>query len=179
MPQSAIGHVNVDYCVRLDQIAPLLINLTRRPVTTPTLPIPRELETEVRIDRQESPVTAGLEHIATPSRFTCPDCHGVLMQMAEEDRVRFRCHVGHGYSIDSLLASYSEQIEGSLWTAIRSLEETALFLDELTSHAKAASTIGDRERFASRAAEARKNSATLRQIVNGRGGLVAATSDEH
>jgi two-component system, chemotaxis family, protein-glutamate methylesterase/glutaminase len=179
MPQSAIGHVNVDYCVRLDQIAPLLIDLTGRPVRAPTLPIPRELETEVRIDRQENPKDAGLEHIAKPSPFSCPDCHGVLLQIDDENRVRFRCHVGHGYSIDSLLAAYSEQIEGSLWTAIRSLEETALFLDELTRHAKVASTVGDADRFASRAAEARKHSAALRDIVSSRGALVAATSDQN
>ena len=54
-----------------------------------------------------------------------------------------------------------------------------VFLDELTRHAKVASTVGDPELFASRAAEARKNSATLRDIVNGRGALVAATADKH
>jgi two-component system, chemotaxis family, protein-glutamate methylesterase/glutaminase len=180
MPQSAIGHVNVDYCVPLDQIAPLLIKLTGQLVTTPTLPIPRELETEVRIARQESPMEAGLEHVGKPSRFTCPDCHGVLLQIADDDRVRFRCHTGHGYSIDSLLAAYSDQVEESLWTAIRSLEEAALFLDELTKHAKVSSTAGDASHFASRAAEARQDSAALRDIVSGRGPLVAvAVPDEH
>jgi hypothetical protein len=52
MPQSAMEHVDVDYCLPWDQIAPLLIDLTGRLVTSPTVPIPRELETEVRIDRQ-------------------------------------------------------------------------------------------------------------------------------
>lgn len=180
MPQSAMGHVNVDYCVPLAQIAPLLVELTGQLVTAATVPIPPELETEVRIDRQEeSPVAAGLEQIARPSRFTCPDCHGVLLQIVDGNRIRFRCHTGHGYSIDSLLASYSEQIEGSLWNAIRSLEETALFLDELTRHARVASTVGDADDFASRAADARKDSAAIRQIVSDRGALVAATSDEH
>src|SRR5262249_62112890 len=126
-----------------------------------------------------TPVAAGLEQIASPSRFTCPDCHGVLLQLVDGNRVRFRCHTGHGYSIDSLLASYNDQIEGSLWNAIRSLEETALFLDELTRHAKVASTAGDANRFASRAAEARKDSGTLRQLVNSRGALVAAAADKH
>jgi two-component system chemotaxis response regulator CheB len=175
MPQR---HVNVDYCVPLDQIAPLLIELTGRLVTTPTLPIPRGLEAEARIDRQESPINAGLEQIGELSRFTCPDCHGVLLQIADDDRVRFRCHVGHGYSVHTLLTSYSEQIERSLWTAIRSLEETTLFLDELTRHANVASVVGDSNQFASRAAEARKDSAALRELVNSRGALVAI-SDEH
>ncbi len=37
MPQSALSHVNVDYCVPLADIAPLLIELTRR-TGTPALP---------------------------------------------------------------------------------------------------------------------------------------------
>ena len=80
--------------------------------------------------------------------------------------------------MDTLLTSYSEQIERSLWSAIRSLEETALFLDELTRHANVASMVGDANQFASRAAEARKDSAALRELVNSRGALVAI-SDEH
>jgi hypothetical protein len=38
MPQSALSHVNVDYCVPLADIAPLLIELTRRIATAPALP---------------------------------------------------------------------------------------------------------------------------------------------
>ena len=33
MPESALRHVEVDYCVSLRQIAPLLVDLIRRPVT--------------------------------------------------------------------------------------------------------------------------------------------------
>ncbi|HEX7795749.1 MAG TPA: chemotaxis protein CheB [Vicinamibacterales bacterium] len=180
MPQSAMAHVAVDYCVPLEQIAPLLVDLTERPVTAaPPIPFPRELETEVRIAKQENPIEAGLEHIGKPSRFACPDCHGVLLQIADDDRVRFRCHTGHGFSIDSLLAAYSDQAEGSLWTAIRSLEEAALFLDVLTKQAKLSSTAGDASHLAHRAAEARKDSEALREIVSRRGPLVtAAEADE-
>jgi two-component system, chemotaxis family, protein-glutamate methylesterase/glutaminase len=179
MPQSALAHVTVDYCVPLREIAPLLVDLTERPVTAPTVPLSRELETEVRIANQENPIEAGLEHVGKPSRFACPDCHGVLLQIADDDRVRFRCHTGHGYSIDSLLAAYSDQVEGSLWTAIRSLEEAALFLDVLTEQATASSTGGDASHLASRAVEARKDSAALRDIVSRRGPLIgAAATDE-
>lgn len=37
MPQNALSHVQVDYCVPLANIAPLLIELTRRTRTTPAL----------------------------------------------------------------------------------------------------------------------------------------------
>jgi two-component system chemotaxis response regulator CheB len=38
MPQNALSQVQVDYCVPLAKIAPLLIELTRRTRTTPALP---------------------------------------------------------------------------------------------------------------------------------------------
>jgi two-component system chemotaxis response regulator CheB len=42
MPQSALLHVNVDYCVPLKEIAPLLIELTRQPL--PAVPPGTEAE---------------------------------------------------------------------------------------------------------------------------------------
>jgi two-component system, chemotaxis family, protein-glutamate methylesterase/glutaminase len=178
MPLSALSHVKVDYCVPLDKIAPLLVDLTQQPVVTPALPIPGYLDTEVRIAREENPMEAGLEQIAELSAFSCPDCHGVLLQLTDQDRFRFRCHTGHAYSSDSLRAAYSDQIEGSLWNAIRSLEETALFLDALTRHIRAAHHDTDPTPLEKRAADARKDAARLRVIVSERDPLVHAGSGE-
>src|SRR5262245_28241756 len=172
MPQSALSHVKADYCVPLDRIAAVLGHVTRQSVTATAPPISPELDTEVRIAKEEDPMEAGLERIAKPSRFACPDCHGVLLQFTDQNRIRFRCHTGHAYSIDSLLGAYSEQIETSLWNGIRSLEETALFLDELTKHVRVAHTGTDAGPYAARALEARKDAARLRDIVDNRLPLV-------
>jgi two-component system, chemotaxis family, protein-glutamate methylesterase/glutaminase len=172
MPQSALFHVKADYCVPLDRIAAVLGHLTRQSVTATTPPISPELDTEVRIAKEEDPMEAGLERIAKPSRFACPDCHGVLLQFTDQNRIRFRCHTGHAYSIDSLLGAYSEQIETSLWNGIRSLEETALVLDALTKHVEVAHTGTDARPYAARALEARKDAARLRDIVSNRVPLV-------
>ena len=174
MPQSALSHVEVDYCVPLNKIAPLLVDLTRQSIPAAAVPIPKDLETEVRIAREENPMAAGLEQIAKPSRFACPECHGVLLELADEGHLRFRCHTGHAYSIHSLLAAYGDQIEGSLWKAIRSLEETALLLDTFTRHVKTAHAAPDTASLEVRAAEARKDAETLRELVGGRASLVAA-----
>src|SRR5205085_753229 len=108
------------------------------------------------IAKGEPPMEAGLEHIAKPSAFACPDCHGVLLQLADQNRIRFRCHTGHAYSLDSLLAAYSDKIEESLWNAIRSLEEAGLFLDTLTQHVRDVHASTNSERIADRAREARR-----------------------
>ena len=174
MPQSALSHVEVDYCVPLNKIAPVLVDLTRQSIPAATVPIPKDLDTEVRIAREENPMDAGLEQIAKPSRFACPDCHGVLLEMADPGRMRFRCHTGHAYSIQSLLSAYGDQIEGSLWQAIRSLEETALLLDNLIRHVRSAHFASDAASLEARAADARRDAEALRDIIGGRASLVAA-----
>ena len=179
MPRSALTHVKVDYCLPLSEIAPVLMALTRDTVTSPAATVPRQLDTEVRIAKEENPMVAGLEDIASPSAYSCPECHGVLLQLADQDRVRFRCHTGHAYSIDSLLAAYGEQIEITLWNAIRSLEETALFLDRLTRQATASHTSIDADSLTASAVKARQDAAVLREMVNGRLPLVGAAATTH
>jgi two-component system chemotaxis response regulator CheB len=57
--------------------------------------------------------------------FSCPDCGGVLTQVADDRLVRFRCRVGHAYTAEILLGSQDETIEQALYTALRALEERA------------------------------------------------------
>ena len=43
--------------------------------------------------------------------------------------VRFRCHVGHAYSVMSLLAAQIQAREELLWTVVRTLEDEAVLTD--------------------------------------------------
>ena len=61
----------------------------------------------------------------SPSRFTCPDCGGALWELRDGKLVKYRCHVGHGYTPDGLVAAQSEALETALWGALRALEENA------------------------------------------------------
>ena len=74
---------------------------------------------EMKIAKEENPADAGVAQLGPPSPYACPECHGVLLQVEEEGRVRFRCHTGHAYSADSLLASINEAIEDALWNTVR------------------------------------------------------------
>src|SRR3712207_8151045 len=47
---------------------------------------------------------SGVLKLGGPSNYACPECHGVLLQLKEENRIRFRCHTGHAYSLESLIA---------------------------------------------------------------------------
>ena len=69
-----------------------------------------------------------MDMLGDPSIFTCPTCHGMLWELKDGDMLRYRCHVGHAFSVDSLLAGQTEFTETALYSALRALEEKATAL---------------------------------------------------
>jgi len=164
MPKSAIDHVAVDHVVPLSAMGPLLVGLMRAPAHDKRVEsIPEHVEVEVKIAKAQNPIEAGLEQIAEPSRFACPECHGVLLQLKDGSRIRFRCHTGHAYSIDSLVAAISEGVDESLWNAMRSLEEAGLLLQAIaqlqTEHG------ADTNQLVTQAKEAQLHADEIRGLV--------------
>jgi two-component system chemotaxis response regulator CheB len=44
----------------------------------------------------------------------------------------FRCHVGHAFTLESLVREQAEEMERALWAAVRSLEENAALASRLS-----------------------------------------------
>ena len=108
MPANVLQYVKTDHRVPLRAIAPLLVRLTAEPVDAAgPRQVPERMEIEVKVAREEDPLKAGIERIGEPSPMACPECHGVLRQWNEDGRFRYRCHTGHAFSADSLLAEIS------------------------------------------------------------------------
>jgi two-component system chemotaxis response regulator CheB len=159
MPRNALEHVRVDHCVPLAEIAPLLVHLTREVVEEKgRITVPEEIRIEVDIAKEDNALEAGVMKLGEPSIYACPECHGVLLQVKNkadaQGRVRFRCHTGHAYSIESLLSDMQERTEESLWSAIRAIEEHVLLLRHMADHLGdgASETAGDLRRRAEQAA---------------------------
>ena len=172
MPLSALRHVRVDYSVPLAELPPLLVQLTSEAeVEGADVPVPQALEVEVKIAKEQNPLEAGIREIAEPSVYSCPECHGVLLQLKEGGRIRFRCHTGHAYSFDSLVSGISEGIEDALWNAIRALEEADMLMRGMSAHMKA-HDIAEADELLARAAEAKRQSETIRQLAMDREPLV-------
>lgn len=97
--------------------------------------------------------------LGEPSIYACPECHGVLLQIREGSNARFRCHTGHAYSPETLLADLNVHTEEALWRAIRSMEETILLLRRMAGrlrdhkHESAAQSL---EKQAAEAPDARR-----------------------
>ena len=166
MPENARRHVPVDYSVPLSEMGPLLVRLTAAPVEREAVTVPEHIQVDIKIAREEDPLDAGLASVSEPSAIACPECHGVLMQMKEEGRIRFRCHTGHGYSPDSLLAEISEGIEDALWNAVRSLQEGGILMRQLAQHqTEAHPTTNNGGALRNRAAALDRQADTLRTLI--------------
>jgi two-component system chemotaxis response regulator CheB len=127
MPQSALDQVGeVDHRLSPHAIGALLDRLARQPLAGRPTPkaaaVPETLEKETEDAALEGePMTS--ERPGTPSVFSCPDCGGVLWELDDGKLPRYRCRVGHAYSVDGLLAGQAEEVEEALWMALRALHE--------------------------------------------------------
>jgi two-component system chemotaxis response regulator CheB len=123
MPDAALAETEVDYVVSLERIPRLLDRLTREEAPEPA-PQDDVLRFETRADLGETLVD-DMDEIGKRSAFTCPECGGALWELGEADLLRYRCHVGHGFTAQGLMANQEDTLEETLWAAVRSLEENA------------------------------------------------------
>ena len=66
----------------------------------------------------------------------CPDCSGVLSRVQDDDsaHVQYICHVGHVYSIFSLLEAKEVQLEHALWSVVSLLQHVEMIDESLLAH---------------------------------------------
>jgi two-component system chemotaxis response regulator CheB len=174
MPRNALEYTTADYVVPSTELGALLARLSAEPAVPPEAtvgrvePVPPELEIEVRIAMEADAPAHGVMKLGPATPYTCPECHGVLMRVEQGGIPRFRCHHGHAFALDSLLASSTEAVEAALWEALRAVEETVLLLREAAACHARGSGAGDAvadPRFEQKAREAEARAALIREAV--------------
>ena len=163
MPRSAMEHVEVDHVLAPGEMADCLIQLSREPVTASEVPMVERDETQAEpdevalADRQTQP--------GVPSTMSCPECHGVLWEVKDEQLVRFRCRVGHAYSDEALLVHQSENLEAALWTALRALEEHSALGRRLAARAHTRGHAHSASKFTEQAMDAEHHASVIRSVL--------------
>ncbi len=166
MPQSALRNVDVDHCVPLAEIPTLLERLIRPPLPdAPQLVAPPDLKLEVGMAAMDSNEDK-LDRIGNRSTFTCPECHGTLWEMSEEGVLRFRCHVGHAYAAETLVAQQSGRLEDALWAAVRGFEENAKLASRMSERARGRADEDLEKRFRQRAETAHQHADQIRTLLD-------------
>ena len=121
MPRSALRGVQVDHCLPLAGIGELLAREAGR-IAPVQQPLHDDLIREHAVSLSAEDASGLLQRIGKPSTNVCPECGGTLFQLGDEP-MRFRCHTGHAYSLDSLNLAQKAATEEALWAAIRALQE--------------------------------------------------------
>ena len=164
MPRSAIEHVAVDHVLPVREISALLARLASQPAESLEVsgmsgePTSDAKADEIAIsDRQRQP--------GQPSTMSCPECHGVLWEVNDEELVQFRCRVGHAYSAEALLVHQSEQLEAALWTGLRALEEHSALARRLAARADSRGHRYSASSFTEQAMDAEQHASVIRSVL--------------
>ena len=169
MPMSVMQDIKVDYSVALREIAPLLNQLSRQTVEEEgRYPVSDQVEIEAKIAQQEmesDELIASVERLGKVSKLTCPDCHGALWEIDDQELLRYRCHVGHAYSAEPLGDGQSQLLEVALWSAVRALEEQMILAKRIVERARRSNQPHALRMFERRAQEAEEHSSIIRQLL--------------
>lgn len=132
MPAAALANVQVDHCLPLEGIAPLLARLVGLPPRDGIGPPPRSLVAEQALFIGGTGMD-DMKALGEPSELTCPDCGGTLSEMREQPPLRWRCHAGHAYTAHSLRSAQLDRAAHTLQASLRILREREALLRRLAS----------------------------------------------
>ena len=167
MPQSALENVNVDFVLPLRDIAQQLIELIASDTGVPTIgPAGLDvMEMETRIAGMDPKAMATDERPGKPSAFSCPDCGGVLWEIEDVHYTRFRCRVGHAFSPESVFSGQNDVLEEALWTAMKTLDESARLSKRLAAAERGRGHSWMAARFEDREKDARQHAEVIRRVL--------------
>jgi two-component system, chemotaxis family, protein-glutamate methylesterase/glutaminase len=169
MPLSAIAHVRPDAILPIAAMAHWILEhnprSNRAPVSSNPSPNPGEPTEDPGLAVVESSNGPPRSATGEGTRYTCPDCGGVLFERREGQLERFECSVGHVFSIESLSSAQAEALESALWAAVRALEDRAALLMRLAGRARQHAQERSAAGFERQAAEAIERARTIREAI--------------
>ncbi len=160
MPRSALQHVAVDHCLPLREIPALLAALVGKRQPDPFMAgvkpaAPREREDAMMADYE----------LDDPVAVTCPDCGGALRRTELGTLTQFRCHIGHVYTADVMVAAQFSAMEWSLGAAMRALSERGELCRQMADKAQADGDSGSALQWTAAMDEAKKRAVALRDLL--------------
>ena len=160
MPAGALARIDVDHVLPADDVGLLLARIAIEPVLPVLLTRPRRDVTEGGdCALRGEPLPGALQP------FVCPECGGALWQSVVAGTAHLQCHVGHGFTMRTLLALQDGKLEQALWAALRTLEEHAALRRRLASRARAGALTATAEAYEREAERSEQRGDTLRGIL--------------
>jgi two-component system chemotaxis response regulator CheB len=121
MPLSVLNQIEVDFTVSLARMGEILeeIIITEPKETQP----PPDIIAEAKLANTMAVGISETQKLGEQTVYCCPDCGGPLWKANQDQIDRYRCFTGHSYSEKELLIKQNNNIENTLWVAIRMMEE--------------------------------------------------------
>lgn len=160
-PENAVNNLKVDHCVPLAEMGRLLEDLSRTAAGI-AKPIPASIRTEALIAERVLSDVAQVSELGKQVPYNCPNCGGVLWEVADPAVQRFRCHTGHSFTALALATSQTEKIEETLWISLRMFEERKNLLNNM---ARKATHPKEKRRLADRAKETQIHIERIRAML--------------
>jgi two-component system chemotaxis response regulator CheB len=166
MPRSVLRYLEVDHRLPVAEIAPLLARLAQGPTTSEEAHMPSDPEerTEAIIQEQIGAIERG-QGTDRPALVSCPDCGGTIWRFQVDGLTQFQCREGHRYTTESFLERQAEDIEQTLWAAVRLLEERAMLARKFATHAREHQDPAEETRWRCEAEAAQRKAEALRQLL--------------
>jgi len=161
MPRNVMARMKVDHVVPVASMGALLCELLARPPRRAGK-VPKDLAIEAQLAARVLSDMPAVEALGDKTPLTCPSCGGVLWEVEEGKSPRFRCHVGHAFTGQTLLGAQTTKLEETLWAAMRMFEERRNLLTSLSARGILPST-------SERAKESETHIQRLRAILTGLG----------
>jgi two-component system, chemotaxis family, protein-glutamate methylesterase/glutaminase len=163
MPRHALSTAPINYCLRIDDLADRLVDLT----THSSLRDPMDNNTFDSSEPTEHAADEPAEEVSpkranAASGLTCPECHGSLWELKSDGGTRFECRVGHAYSPEALMPEQGEAVEAALWSAINHLQERAATFRRLSADAP---TAAPRRGYDERAQQTEQQAEVLHDLL--------------
>lgn len=130
MPQSVINNTAVDHILQVSDMGEAIREtIAGKKITG--LEAPLELKAEVALIEKTITGIGDISKLGNQTVYSCPDCGGGLWEIKEDEHTRYRCHIGHAFSESDLLKKQFESLNGTLWVALRMMEERKNLLNRI------------------------------------------------
>ncbi|MEX2570746.1 MAG: chemotaxis protein CheB [Gemmatimonadota bacterium] len=165
MPTRALAATGSARPVTIDQLGAVLDGLTREPAPDPP-PVPAALRAEARLTERAMNDESWEQLPGDATNFTCPDCRGAMREISTDGTHRYRCRVGHAFTLEGMATAKEEAIEEALWLAMQTLKERTQMLESMARQDRERGRSDSAENFDERAREARSHAERLGRLVS-------------
>jgi two-component system chemotaxis response regulator CheB len=169
MPKSALRAVLADHVVKSAELGLLLQRLVQLPAgETPAVPLNIRLESAIAA-QQLTDIEATYK-LGQLSPFTCPECNGSLWEIDEGSLLRYRCHVGHAFTDETMLAAQASEIDRMLESLLRLRQERAELMRRVVEKERGRNRPDLTNQFEIRAREYEEDARLMRLLILGEQG---------